>query len=322
MPTYTRALETPLVVSGCNWQGCYDDVVNKALNPRVLPDDRDFMTIELCVGECLRLGYLYAGLEYGSECYCGPGIEGNHSLVYGNTSTQDIILTCSNPEFACSGNRTEMCGGYAAIGIYYCPANLPATSSWVLVTSAPESDSHAKSARSLSSLLLETTTTTYASGEPWARLSQRWLIYHRSVETSSSSSIEVALPSPTGCAGLASFGGDGATYTTPNGVVYTLYCGIASTPIFYGVREEDATSILECLADCDVDPDCGAALLLNAICYYSEQPTDYGLTDDENAILAVRAAQNPYPDETTTSSSTVSSSSSSEVPSTDDGPTT
>jgi hypothetical protein len=129
MPTYTRALETPLVVSGCNWQGCYDDVVNKALNPRVLPDDRDFMTIELCVGECLRLGYLYAGLEYGSECYCGPGIEGNHSLVYGNTSTQDIILTCSNPEFACSGNRTEMCGGYAAIGIYYCSANLPATSS-------------------------------------------------------------------------------------------------------------------------------------------------------------------------------------------------
>ena len=104
--------------------------------------------------------------------------------------------------------------------------------------------------------------------------------------------------------------------------MYTLYCGIASTPIFYGVREEDATSILECLADCDVDPDCGAALLLNAICYYSEQPTDYGRTDDENAILAVRTAQNSYPDETTTSSSTVSSSSSSEVPSTDDGPTT
>jgi hypothetical protein len=99
MPSYTRALETPLVVSGCNWQGCYDDVVGKALNPRVLGENRTTMTIELCVGECLRLGYLYAGLEYGSECYCGPGIEGNHSLVYGNTSTQDIVLTCSNPEF-------------------------------------------------------------------------------------------------------------------------------------------------------------------------------------------------------------------------------
>jgi hypothetical protein len=129
MPTYTQALQTPLVVSGCNWQGCYDDVQDKALNPRVLPDERDSMTIELCVGECLRLGYLYAGLEYGSECYCGPGIEGTHSLVYGNTSSQDIILTCSNPEFACRGNRAQMCGGFAAIGIYYCPANLPATTS-------------------------------------------------------------------------------------------------------------------------------------------------------------------------------------------------
>jgi len=127
MPTYTQVLETPAVVSGCNFQGCYDDVVDKALNPRVLADERDFMTIELCVGECLRLGYLYAGLEYGSECYCGPSIEGNHQLVYGNTSSQDIILTCSNPEFACRGNRAEMCGGFAAIGIYYCPANLPAT---------------------------------------------------------------------------------------------------------------------------------------------------------------------------------------------------
>jgi len=127
MPTYTQALETPLVVSGCNWQGCYDDVETRALSPQVLLDSRDFMTIGLCVGECLRLGYLYAGLEYGSECYCGPGTEGNHQLVYGNTSSQDILLTCANPEFACRGNRNQMCGGFAAIGIYYCSANLLAS---------------------------------------------------------------------------------------------------------------------------------------------------------------------------------------------------
>jgi hypothetical protein len=129
MPSYTRALETPLVVSGCNWQGCYDDVVNKALNPQVLPDEGKNMTIGLCVGYCLTQGYLYAGLEYGSECYCGPGIEGNHSLVYGNTSTEGILITCSNPEFGCKGNPAQMCGGFAAIGIYYCLANLPATTS-------------------------------------------------------------------------------------------------------------------------------------------------------------------------------------------------
>lgn len=128
MPTYSQALETPLVVSGCNWLGCYDDDGgNKALNPRVLPDSRDTMTIELCVGECLRLGYIFAGLEYGSECYCGPEISPLHAPAYGNTSTEDIIITCSNPEFSCRGNRAQMCGGFAAIGIYSCPANNPTT---------------------------------------------------------------------------------------------------------------------------------------------------------------------------------------------------
>jgi hypothetical protein len=128
MPSYSQALETPLIVSGCNWQGCYDDNGGvKALNPRVLGDSRDTMTIELCVGECLRLGYVFAGLEYGSECYCGPEISPPHAPVYGNTSTEDIIITCSNPEFSCRGNRLQMCGGFAAIGIYSCPANNPVT---------------------------------------------------------------------------------------------------------------------------------------------------------------------------------------------------
>ena len=128
MPSYTKALETPLVVSGCNWQGCYDDDGGqKALGIRVLADSRDTMTIELCLSACLQLSYVYAGLEYGSECYCGPLIEPPHAPVYGNTSTQDIIITCSNPEFACQGNKAQMCGGFAAIGIYSCPANNPTT---------------------------------------------------------------------------------------------------------------------------------------------------------------------------------------------------
>jgi hypothetical protein len=104
--------------------------------------------------------------------------------------------------------------------------------------------------------------------------------------------------------------------------VYTLYCGIASVPIFYGVREQDATSLLDCLVDCDLDPDCGAAFLLNAVCYYSEQPTSYGATDDPEAVLAVRAAPASYPDAMTTSSSTIASSSSSEVPPIYENPTT
>lgn len=128
MPSYTQTMATPAVVSGCTWQGCYDDDGSgHTLETTNYDMDRNAMTIDLCVSVCLSRGFLYAGLEYGSECYCDNVIRPPHGIAYGNTSTQNILITCSNPEFACSGNKTQMCGGFAAIGIYFCPANQPTT---------------------------------------------------------------------------------------------------------------------------------------------------------------------------------------------------
>lgn len=118
-------------------------------------------------------------------------------------------------------------------------------------------------------------------------------------------------PSPTGCAGLAALGGDGATYVTTNGIAYQLYCGIVPLPIFYNARSGDA-SIINCLSSCDLDPECGAAYFINEICYYSETPESYQAGDPET-ILAIRASSpDLYPDLSSSSSS--SSSSSVEVP--------
>lgn len=118
-------------------------------------------------------------------------------------------------------------------------------------------------------------------------------------------------PSPTGCAGLVALGGDGATYVTTNGIAYQLYCGVVPLPIFYNARSGD-TSIINCLSSCDLDPECGAAYLINEICYYSETPESYQAGDPET-ILAIRASSpNPYPDLSSSLSS--SSSSSVEVP--------
>lgn len=134
--------------------------------------------------------------------------------------------------------------------------------------------------------------------------------------TSSTESLQ-PYPSPTGCAGLAALGGDGATYTTAKGVVYTFYCGIVPLPIFYSARSGDA-DIANCLSTCDFDPQCGATYLINEICYYSETPESYESGDPE-MVLAIRvSAPNPYPDLSSSSSSessTISTSSSSvEVP--------
>jgi hypothetical protein len=93
-------------------------------------------------------------------------------------------------------------------------------------------------------------------------------------------------------------------------------------PIFYNAREGDA-SVINCLADCDVDPECAASYLVYETCYYNYQPTSYETSDDPEAVLAVRAAApDPYPDENTTSSNTISSSSGIEVPPIYEAPTT
>jgi hypothetical protein len=123
----------------------------------------------------------------------------------------------------------------------------------------------------------------------------------------------LASSSPTGCAGLVSYGGDGATYTTTSGILYTLYCGLVPLPIFYDARSGDA-DIVNCLSSCDIDPECGAAYLIQQVCYYSESPTSYETGDDPDTVLAVRAASpDPYPDLSSSSSVETSTATSSSV---------
>jgi hypothetical protein len=123
----------------------------------------------------------------------------------------------------------------------------------------------------------------------------------------------LASPSPTGCAGLMSYGGNGATYTTTSGILYTLYCGLVPLPIFYDARSGDA-DIVNCLSSCDIYPECGAAYLIQQVCYYSESPTSYETGDDPDTVLAVRAASpDPYPDLSSSSSVETSTATSSSV---------
>lgn len=123
--------------------------------------------------------------------------------------------------------------------------------------------------------------------------------YRTTATTSSSIEIQVPYPSPTSCAGLASLGGNGAPYITPNGVTYTFYCGLLPLPLSFDNRYEDG-SIVDCLSDCDANPLCLAAYLINESCFYSEEIDSYEASDDPEAVLAIRnAAPEPYPDPTT-----------------------
>jgi hypothetical protein len=56
-----------------------------------------------------------AGLEYGSECYCGTLADIENTLVSGEC------------KMACSGDSSQVCGGPNAINIYIDASNVPAT---------------------------------------------------------------------------------------------------------------------------------------------------------------------------------------------------
>jgi len=64
--------------------------------------------VEKCTTQCRLLGYLYAGLQDASQCFCGNSY-GNQ----GHTRVSDSTCT-----FACAGNSAEICGGSWLNSIY------------------------------------------------------------------------------------------------------------------------------------------------------------------------------------------------------------
>ncbi|EXJ67401.1 uncharacterized protein A1O5_09414 [Cladophialophora psammophila CBS 110553] len=92
--------------------GCYTEGSNsRALN--VQPNANN--TVASCLQACQ--GYLYSGVEYGGQCFCG------NTLAAGsvNASAIDCSMTCNN-------NQTEYCGGPSRLNMYiYGNGSLPST---------------------------------------------------------------------------------------------------------------------------------------------------------------------------------------------------
>ncbi len=54
---------------------------------------------------CVIRGYLYAGLEFGAECYCG------HKIQAPNVSESECNMECK-------GEKSNLCGGPNRLSIY------------------------------------------------------------------------------------------------------------------------------------------------------------------------------------------------------------
>ncbi|KAL3421446.1 WSC domain-containing protein [Phlyctema vagabunda] len=103
-----RAVAPPAVLPGTwTYQGCYTDP-----GPRTLAGasytSAAAMTDESCISYCANLGYIFAGTEYGSECYCGN--------VLASTGAVAPSTDCST---ACSGNSTQACGAGNRLTVFW-----------------------------------------------------------------------------------------------------------------------------------------------------------------------------------------------------------
>lgn len=73
------------------------------------------MTPESCFNVCGTSGYLYAGLEYGDECWCGDGV-----------SKAATLVDPSRCNMNCTGDATRTCGGRELLSLYNGTYNLNA----------------------------------------------------------------------------------------------------------------------------------------------------------------------------------------------------
>lgn len=97
---------TPVTSAPSGWTaaGCVTDSGHRALTG--FSTTASDMTIEKCTSTCSSKGFSMAGLEYGSECYCGNSFANG----LGAPSTQ-----CN---FKCGGASGQTCGGNWALSLY------------------------------------------------------------------------------------------------------------------------------------------------------------------------------------------------------------
>ncbi|TLD08976.1 uncharacterized protein PgNI_07167 [Pyricularia grisea] len=115
------------------YQGCYTENTGagRALNAKSYFDD--VMTLEACASQCS--GFTYFGVEYGRECYCSNGLNGDSRL--------DTTSGACN--FLCPGDKSTFCGAGNRISLYKLDASSSVTSGTSTVASSSASSTAAAS---------------------------------------------------------------------------------------------------------------------------------------------------------------------------------
>ncbi|KAK0449009.1 uncharacterized protein EV420DRAFT_787296 [Desarmillaria tabescens] len=99
-----------------NWTslGCYTDTQGTRTLSLSTYTSTDNMTVSNCINFCGDGGFIYAGVEYSQECYCGNNIESG-----------DTNATATDCNMACTGNTLQLCGGPSRLNLFWSGATPP-----------------------------------------------------------------------------------------------------------------------------------------------------------------------------------------------------
>ncbi|VDO52086.1 unnamed protein product [Haemonchus placei] len=87
--------------------GCFEDYKNNRSLNGFSYEFKNDNSAEKCRSLCYRAGFVYYGLEFGRECFCGDSI-----------SSKPLSQEKCN-EYKCSGNKTQFCGGFNAVAVFH-----------------------------------------------------------------------------------------------------------------------------------------------------------------------------------------------------------
>lgn len=87
--------------------GCFQDEQANRLLGGYYVNNKGLNTPKKCIEMCLQSGFMYAGVQYGNECFCG------HSQPPSTAKLAD-----SSCNMLCPGSSGDVCGGYFTMNVY------------------------------------------------------------------------------------------------------------------------------------------------------------------------------------------------------------
>uniref|UniRef100_A0A1B6JWP9 Uncharacterized protein n=1 Tax=Homalodisca liturata TaxID=320908 RepID=A0A1B6JWP9_9HEMI len=87
--------------------GCYKDQESPRALKGHMEDFRNNLVPFMCTGLCYSMGFLYAGIQYSKQCFCGD--------EHPNPNLKVVEAECAKP---CSGDATKKCGGDYRNAVY------------------------------------------------------------------------------------------------------------------------------------------------------------------------------------------------------------